>query len=119
MLLIATVYLVKLLDCQCIPLPKRKALLLGCSNDFGQWIVVRNDKTEVRAPVMKIVMQKNETELCKSRCLLQENCTTVFYSKFSVSLYCAGFNKFSNVEETRNIPSEYNELYCCSEEKGM
>lgn len=82
-LLIVAVYLVKLVDCQCISLPKTKALLLGCSDDLGKWIVLKNDKTEIRTPVLKTIMMKNDTEKCKLKCLLQENCTTIFYNEVS------------------------------------
>lgn len=83
---VITIYLMKLLNCQCISLPKEKLSLLKCSDDLGVWIPMTTTKSGNRTSLFSLELKNNNHERCKSTCLKTSYCTSIILKRVSLIL---------------------------------
>ncbi|CAI2724930.1 unnamed protein product [Schistosoma spindalis] len=110
---VITIYLMKLLNCQCISLSKVKLSLLKCSDDLAVWIPMSSTKSGKRIYLYSLELKNNDDEPCKSTCLKTPYCTLILLKKDLKIPRCFGYYKFQQSNSISESSSDGFELACC------
>ncbi|CAH8454057.1 unnamed protein product [Schistosoma guineensis] len=107
----------KLLNCQCISLPKEKLSLLKCSDDLGVWIPMSTTKSGNRISLFSLELKNINHERCKSTCLKTSYCTLIILKRELEIPRCFGYYKFQQPNVITDYSSDGFELACCCQFK--